>query len=225
MHGRPTYGLSFCKSGQITYTMNGKQFVSAPDCAVLLPQGGHYALHGDKDGVFPVINFDCAQPLFEEIIVLPLRDAEDCLREVERMEALCLSEDRLGLFSVFYGLLKKVFTDQTVSGGALQELLRYIEANIASPELSNELLAKKLCISEVYLRKLFLRHFQTTPKQYVLDMRIRKAKQLLTDTSLSVTAISEACGFSGVYHFCRIFKQKAGVTPTRFAKEHKVYHI
>ena len=59
MHDRPCYGLSFCYSGQITYTQNGKQYVSDRAHAVLLPQGQSYSTRRDKKGDFPLINFTC----------------------------------------------------------------------------------------------------------------------------------------------------------------------
>ena len=59
MKDRPCFGLSFCDSGQLTYTMDGVETLSGPSCAVLLPMGGTYQIHGDKEGIFPVINFRC----------------------------------------------------------------------------------------------------------------------------------------------------------------------
>ena len=59
MTNRQSYGLSLCISGQITYTMNGENYISHQNNAVLLPQGGTYSLFGDMEGLFPVINFKC----------------------------------------------------------------------------------------------------------------------------------------------------------------------
>lgn len=39
MESRQSFGLSFCLGGQITYTMNGKKYISDPDHAILTPQG------------------------------------------------------------------------------------------------------------------------------------------------------------------------------------------
>ncbi len=51
------------------------------------------------------------------------------------------------------------------------------------------------------------------------------AKQLLTDAFLTVTAVAEACGFCSVYHFCRVFKERAGMTPTQYARHNKASRI
>jgi len=56
-------------------------------------------------------------------------------------------------------------------------------------------------------------------------MRIQKAKSLLTNGTHTITAVSEECGFSSLYHFCRAFKEKTGMTPTEYAKDSKIYQI
>ena len=77
MINRKTYGLSFCKEGQITYIQNGREYVSDKNCAVILPKGGTYFIKRDRTGVFPVINFDCAEFLCDTVTVIPVQSAED----------------------------------------------------------------------------------------------------------------------------------------------------
>ncbi len=226
MVGRPTFGLSLCISGQITYTMNGRRYVSEPGNAVLLPQNGNYSLYGDKEGLFPLVNFRCEHFPFREIFVFPLQNPAACLKDFETLKQLFLFKgNRLQQYSAFYELLNKISAPPLPDRNPLSPAIPYIEQHLSDPELSNTALANEMGISEVYLRKLFLSHYQTTPKQFILDLRIRQAKQRLTDTALSVTAIAEECGFSSVYHFCRAFKQKTGFTPSEYAALHKIDHI
>lgn len=58
--------------------------------------------------------------------------------------------------------------------------------------------------------------FGTTPHQYLIEQRIRRAKSLLTGTTASVTEISATVGFSTPSHFATTFKQRVGVTPTNY---------
>jgi len=89
--------------------------------------------------------------------------------------------------------------------------------------LSNEILASQSGISEIYFRRLFKEMFGTTPKQYILELRIKKACKLLMESSSNISEIAEACGFSSVYHFCRAFKSITSLTPTEYSKQNQDY--
>lgn len=223
---RENYGLSFCTSGQITYTIDGKKIVSNKNNVVFLPKGRSYTLHGDKDGYFPLINFDCLNFNCNTITALPLSNTESCLKDYEKLKSLFLfKETEFEKFSVFYELLNKISKQQSAKSNTVLPIIEYIEKNFSNPMISNTYLADKIGISEIYLRKLFKTQYGITPKQYLIDIRIKKAYQLLTDTDFTVTAISEQCGFTSVYHFCRAFKEKTGFTPTEYAKQFKIYKI
>ena len=226
MKDRHSFGLSLCISGQITYTMGGKNYISHQGNAVILPQGGTYTLSFDKEGLFPVIDFKSENFNCNEITVLPLENPQACIQDFKILKDLFLrNECRLKKFSIFYGLLSKVSSSYSKKHPFLDAVIGFIEENIQEPALTNTALAKRIGISEVYLRKLFAVHYGMTPKQYILDIRIRKAKQMLIDTPFTVTAIAEECGFSSLYHFCRIFKQRTGLTPTQFTALNKIYKI
>ena len=226
MESRPHFGLSFCLSGQITYTMNKKTYISNQNNAILLPQGGSYCLFGDREGQFPVINFLCNGLDCKEIVVLPLDDPQGCIQRFKALQQLFLrDESRLKIYSAFYDLLDHLAISEKQIPDLLRFVIKYIDDHVKDPTLSNVSIAKCIAISEVYLRKLFHTNFHTTPRQYILDIRIQKAKQMLIETPLTVTKIAEECGFSGVYHFCRSFKMRVGKTPTQYAIENRTYQI
>lgn len=226
MSRRQSFGLSLCISGQISYVMDGKRYISDPSNAVLLPQDGRYSLHGDKEGLFPLINFHCTGLETCGIMVLPLENPQACLKEFEDLQNLFLHrENRLSAFSAFYRLLAVLHPKERQVPAPLAAAVDYIDKNLYDSSLSNETLALEIGISEVYLRKLFTRHLNITPKQYILNARLRKAKRLLVDTSLTVTEIAENCGFSSLYHFCRAFKAKTGTTPSEYASGNKIRQI
>ena len=159
-------------------------------------------------------------------MVIPVKNLPPYLRAFENINNLFLhNKSKLKIYSAFYNLLDEVFALDLQIHPLLQKVVEFIEKNIGDTELSNSKLAKSVNISEVYLRKLFLKYYDTTPKQYILEVRVRKAKQLLEENRISVTAISQECGFSSVYHFCRVFKQKVGISPTEYANSRKSYLI
>ena len=222
---RKSYGLSFCAEGKITYEIGGKQAVSDECHAIILPKGRNYSLYGNKSGIFPVINFDCKEHLCDEVISLPIKNSDTYIKDFEKMKALSLfEENRAKMMSVFYNILHRLSTESSVHNVILPAI-RYIESNYQNPKLSNAELAEKCNISEVYFRKIFTEAYKTTPKQFIVDIRISKAKQLLSDGFLNVGAVAEKCGFSNQYHFCRLFKEKTGFTPTEYMKRNRIYKI
>lgn len=225
IRNRKSYGLSFCAEGKITYEIGGKQAVSDEKHAVILPKGRSYSLYGNKSGIFPVINFDCKDFLCDEVISLPIQSSDTYIKDFEKMKALSLfEENRAKMMSVFYGILHRLSTESTVHNVILPAI-KYIERNYQNPKLSNAELAEKCSISEVYFRKIFTETYKTTPKQFIVDIRINKAKQLLSDGFIKVGAVAGLCGFSNQYHFCRLFKEKTGLTPTEYAKQNRIYKI
>ncbi len=226
MINREFYGLSFCISGQITYTMNGKSFVSTPESAIFLPKGASYTLIRDQDGLFPLINFDCNEFLLDEIATIPLKNPSNYIHLFNTLQRMFLQNDsRLKILSCFYYLLNNLFEENLFKPSVLEAATEFICNNLSDASLTNTTVANHLNISEIYLRKLFNKHYKTTPKQYLIDKRIQKASHLLINTQLKVTAISEECGFSSLYHFCRMFKEKTGLTPTQYALKNSIFNI
>lgn len=221
---RHCFGLSFCVNGQITYKQNEKFYVSNSSNAVILPKNATYTLYGDKEGLFPVINFECTNLDVEDITVLPIKDSANYIKDINTLTNCFLHESKkLKQFQLFYSILEKLDSEQ--SNNPLSSIIGYIEAHISNSNITNDFLAQKMGISEVYLRKLFISHLGVTPKQYILDLRIKTAQQLLISTSKSITEISEKCGFTSVYHFCRIFKLKTSFTPTQYIFKNRTYQI
>lgn len=224
MKERKCYGISLCIEGQITYVQDGKRYVSEQNTAIILPKDASYEIYGERAGYFPVINFDCLDFLCDTVTAIPIQNAEELISDYERLKKLlCFDGSRAKAFSLFYGILDKLSSDNIPYG--LKNALHTIKSEYHDPTLTNERLARECNMSEVYFRKLFARYFNTSPKQYVIDIRLQKAKQLLAEGGMGISEISESCGFSNPYHFCRLFKEHTGVTPSEYRKKNLIYKI
>lgn len=77
-------------------------------------------------------------------------------------------------------------------------------------------IAKECGISERYLRKLFATKVGVSALEYLNNIRINKAKELLTNTDHSIKEIAFLVGFNSTDHFARVFRQFAGTSPRNF---------
>ena len=79
--------------------------------------------------------------------------------------------------------------------------------------LNAQALARELNLSYSSFRHTFQQHTGSSPHQYLLELRLVRARNLLKQTALSVKEIAQQTGFKDEHYFCRYFKMKAGMTP------------
>ena len=94
---------------------------------------------------------------------------------------------------------------------ATQYMQRHFRENIALPDV-----AARAGLSYVQFSRRFRTATGVTPFEYIAALRIKKAKQLLIDTDLSLRAISAECGFNSEYYFSNFFKKHCQMSPTAF---------
>lgn len=218
---RKCYALSFCLGGKITYTQDGVKTVSDKNHAIILPMGKSYTVSGDEAGSFPVINFTTLAPICSSVTAFPIRGAEAYIKDFEQLKFLSLIKgSRAQMMSIFYGMLHRLAMQNTLCK-TIEPGIKFIEKNYRNPSLTAAMCAAECSVSEVYFRKLFTEHMHVTPKQFLIDLRLSKAKQLLSEGALKISAISNECGFSNQYHFCRLFKERTALTPTEYMLRHR----
>lgn len=88
-----------------------------------------------------------------------------------------------------------------------------MEANIENP-LPLEQIARQSGLSRRQIERLFKRHVNTVPKRFYLEMRLKRARELLLQTAMPIMAISTACGFQSPPHFSKCYRGFFGHPPT-----------
>lgn len=79
-------------------------------------------------------------------------------------------------------------------------------------------LSAQFFINQVYCCQLFKKNLGKTFSEYVSELRIKKARELLKLTDLSIEEIAIQAGYVDYYYFNKVFKKHCGVTPTKFRK-------
>ena len=99
----------------------------------------------------------------------------------------------------------------------LRIALQFIDEHRARP-LSMQEIAEVSGLSQSHLHAVFRASMGCTPFQYLADRRLDRAEQLLMQTELSVTEISEKCGFAEPTSLTRCLKRRRGITPALFRR-------
>ena len=100
-----------------------------------------------------------------------------------------------------------VFHERLIKAAAL------MEANIEEP-MSLDELASSIGVSRRQIERLFKRHLDQVPTKYYLELRLRRARELLLQTSMSIMDITTACGFQSPPHFSKCYRNVFGYPPS-----------
>src|SRR6185312_1097604 len=95
----------------------------------------------------------------------------------------------------------------------LIKVAQLMENNIERP-LSLDEIATATDLSRRQIERLFKRHLDCVPNRYYLQMRLRRARELLLQTSMPIIDITTACGFQSPPHFSRCYRTQFGCPPS-----------
>ncbi len=100
------------------------------------------------------------------------------------------------------------------------EINAYIHEQIANPGLGLDSIAEAFGLSPYYVSRFFRDQNNINLKDYMADLRMQKAKELLSSTMDNVTSIVETVGYISTSSFSRKFKAATGMTPGEYREAH-----
>lgn len=98
----------------------------------------------------------------------------------------------------------------------------YIEENLKEKINLNKL-ASAANLSPTYFHKIFTDAMGITPTEYITNVRIDKAKELLVRTNLPIYQVASECGYDNVPYFSYTFKNRINVAPGEFRKRYSYF--
>lgn len=220
---RERWGIIFKYEGETVYTSNGKKYISNRNNMVILPKGCSYDWICTKEGHFKNIEFECDKEC-DEIFCIDIKDSEKILNLFKKMEYMRTvknpvfnMENIRDTYSVLLLLMqsaqKKYLPSEKYD--KISPAVEYIAENY-NTSITNEKLAELTGLSVVYFRKLFSEFFGTSPINYVHELRIKKAKEMLGGDYGSISDIAESLGYQNIYDFSRVFKKYTGIPPSKY---------
>jgi AraC family transcriptional regulator len=109
------------------------------------------------------------------------------------------------------------FKANTLAQSQLERVIDYIKANLTQ-DLSILDLATLTGMSESHFSRSFKRSMGIAPYQYLMQQRVKRAKQLLEKKSIAISTIALDCGFANQTHLTKVFRQMTGMTPKAYQK-------
>ncbi len=100
-----------------------------------------------------------------------------------------------------------------ISHRGLLRVAQLMEEHIEKP-LSLEQIAKATGLSRRQIERLFKRDLNCVPKRYYLELRLRRARELLLQTAMPIMDITAACGFQSPPHFSKCYRALFGHPPS-----------
>ena len=159
--------------------------------------------------------------------VLKLNSSSDILNlflnifEILRGEAMGFQQVASGaslmLIGKIYSLaLEKNFDYNKYSSIIFDAKKIYIKKIKTS--ITPQVVADELNIGYSLFRKIFKAYTGFSPNQYLIELRINKAKDLLRTTNMPINEVGFEVGFQSHYYFSKLFKEKSGQTPSDWRK-------
>ena len=87
--------------------------------------------------------------------------------------------------------------------------------------LTREGISKFVSYESAYFSRLFKTETGLSYTDYLLQLRILRAQELLSETDASISEIADQCGFSGSSYFSGCFRQLTGMTPHAWRENHR----
>jgi two-component system response regulator YesN len=100
--------------------------------------------------------------------------------------------------------------------GMIHQAREYIDGHFMNPDISLHEVAACVNHSPSHFSAVFSQETGTTFKEYLTEIRLKKAKELLRTTALRSFEISYRVGYSDPHYFSYVFRRKTGLTPTEF---------
>lgn len=207
------------QTGRICFTHESGTVTAHAAQPVFLPKGLNYINECIEDAESYVFNFQTLENDLTPTALTPIPSvAADEFYDLTQSEPLTptlLTTLRImeAIYSLSHRLLAR-FGPQKALHPAVEHALRYLQQNCHRSDLTLKQVARNACISEVYLRKLFVKELKCPPFQKLTELRMQKAR-LLIEEKHPLKEVAEQVGYSDVFQFSRAYKRHFGYPPSR----------
>jgi two-component system response regulator YesN len=189
----------------------------------------HFLMDGNLEAIIDIINIDITKTTFAEAYIrnyysfllnivfkyaydfgLEQVELEDAYRKINSF--LTLNECQQFVIQFYKNVLLFRNTAVKIS----EKIKKYIDSDYGNTELSVSFLASKLNLSVPYLSMIFKSETGLGTLEYIMNIRMQKAKIFLSESHISIKEIATRVGYDYSTSFIRAFTNSFGISPTEF---------
>jgi YesN/AraC family two-component response regulator len=164
---------------------------------------------------------------FETIVEWWDVDAEELYRHMAALDAVETLGDIRRCIGDLCQRIMRIIEENKHQAGALkslyivEEIKTFLQQRYADPGLSLDMAANRVGLSAGYVGKLFKSVTGTSFNDYVTQLRMDKAKELLVTRTATIAQIGEMVGICNVPYFTTLFKKTFGMTPSQYRDRYR----
>jgi len=221
---RPYYMLHYVISGRgIYHTPDKKYEVKAGQVFVVMPNE-LVAYEADMEDPWRYcwINFesmlDLSSTFSQYVISIPecahiFNAFRDCTNITQDREWYICGK----IFELLSLMDSNKRTERNQTHRYVRIAQNYIDVYYIDPELRVSSMAAKLNLDRAYFSKIFNKHTGKSPQQYIVELRLDRAADLMVNQGLPPGEAAQRVGYGDIFNFSRMFKRRFGVSPSTYA--------
>lgn len=154
-----------------------------------------------------------------EGLLFMMEDNEEYLEYRNKLGEIDNMDELVSFYHPIFEEKIKAKTSGKEYNPLIRNILQYIELNYKE-DISLMMLGEQFQISANYISRLFKQEVKRGLFDYINEIRIQKAKELLKDYQYKIYEVAELVGFNSQVHFTIVFNKYVGMSPKEYRKEH-----
>lgn len=210
-------------SGEGSFDIDGRKYRVCPGSFIRFERGDAYRFDIIPPCTYIVSDMDISFlqgadiPRVIDCIEEELGLLEKAYRVWIEQGEYCYSETRILLLRLLVAISKRTRSEAESKNSFISDALSYIHKHYAE-NFTLEDVAASCNISVSYLRQSFRREIGSSVMQYREQLRITRAKAMISSGEFKLKEIAEALGYYDIYHFSKRFKEAVGITPGAYGE-------
>lgn len=228
---RPSHGLAIYTGGECYFDFDGKKIHVKKNDLIYLPKHSNYTVQSisqDMTGKCYAINFDITEQTDFQPFVIRIKNTNGFFGWFKQAELAWRTkssgfqmECKANLYNILFTLRKEFelgYVSKNISV-IIEPATTYIHENYTNGNINIAYLADLCGISETYFRRIFKKTKGISPLKYINDLKISRAKELISSCMYSISDVAELSGFYDEAYFSREFKKATGLCPSDYMSE------